>query len=123
MRDEAQQSDEQGQLVMRGYRRHRKHSRWGLIALICPAVVILWAMFWYLMMNQIIADPNAAPEGHHSKLIYSMVGCLAFTSLGIGMSLVGLMDRRTRHHLASAGLTVNLVALMVLGILILFGAF
>lgn len=123
MTDESTQSDAQGQLVMRGYRRHRKHSRWGMVALVCPAATILWAMFWYLMMNQIEVDPNAVSKGHRSELMLSMIGCLAITFLGIGLSLVGLMDRRTRHHLASAGITVNLVVLLILGILILLGAF
>ncbi len=123
MADPYAQSEGQGQLVMRGYRRHRRHSRWGLIALFCPAATMLWAAFWYLMMNQVQDDPNAPPVSYDTEVMVSMIGCLVFAIGGIGMSVFGLMNRRTRHHLASAGLTVNIVHLLALVILILLGAF
>lgn len=123
MPDDPTQSEEQGQLVMRGYRRHRKHSRWGLIALFCPLAAILWAMFWYLMMQQVEADPTAPPTSDRQELMLSQIGCLVFAGLGLLFAMLGLAGHRTRHHLASAGLVVNIAYLLILGLLIWGGAF
>ena len=104
---------------MRGYRRHRKQSRWGFAAFFCPPLALVWGAFWFLMMSRIDPDPLLPKTSNELATMWSIGGCLILGFLGVGLSLIGLLDRRTRHHTASIGLAVNLILLLVVGILIL----
>ncbi|MEX2215050.1 MAG: hypothetical protein WD768_13025 [Phycisphaeraceae bacterium] len=104
-------------LVFRGYRRHRKQSRWGSWSLAFPPLAVLWSVFWLLIVNQ---QREVEPSTGVSLAGWALViGAGLILLAGTLLASRGVADTYYKRGSAALALAINLV--LFVGLIVAMG--